>query len=325
MTTYALRRIAWTVPVLFLVVTVLFFMMQAIGGDPLRPGKLQGLSNGQGWVKRGDPKPASITANQRRNLGLDTPWYSQYGSYLRSVATFDFGPTFTFRQRTVNSVIRKQGPISAQLGLLALAWALVIGGSFGIAAALRAGSAIDNSTQAFASLAAALPAFLVGALAIHVFAVRLGYLPTSGWDGWRSKLLPSFVLGLVPAAYSARLLRAGMLDALGREHIVAARAKGLRRLRLVVVHIVPNAVGPLIAAIGPLVGYLVTGSFVVERVFAIPGIGRYYVAGVLARDYPLVLGLTVVLTLAIVTANLVVDLVQAALDPRVRERVLVAA
>lgn len=325
MTAYALRRVAWTAPVLFLVVTVLFFMMQAIGGDPLRPGRLQGLSNSQGWVKRGDPKPDSIVANQQRNLGLDRPLYAQYGNYLRSVATFDFGETYTFRQRTVNDVIRKQAPISAQLGLLALAWALVIGGSLGLAAALRAGSALDGGTRMFASLAAALPAFLVGTLAIHVFAVKLGYLPTSGWDGWRSKLLPSLVLGLVPAAYIARLLRAGMLETLGREHIAAARAKGLRRRRVLSLHVVPNAVVPLLAALGPLIGYLVTGSFVIEQVFAIPGIGRYYVAGVLARDYPLVLGLTVVLTLAIVLANLVVDLVQAALDPRVRERVVLAA
>src|SRR5215210_2562503 len=176
MAAYALRRIAWTVPVLFVVVTVLFLMMQAIGGDPLRPGKLQGLSNGQGWVKRGDPKPASITANQRRNLGLDRPLYAQYGRYLRSVATFDFGPTYTFRQRTVNSVIRKQGPISAQLGLLALAWALVLGGGVGILAALR-GGVLDAGVRTVASVAAAVPAFLVGALAIHFFAVRLGVLP----------------------------------------------------------------------------------------------------------------------------------------------------
>ena len=323
MAAYALRRIVWTVPVLLLVVTILFFMMQAVGGDPLRPGKLAGLSNGQGWVKRGDPKPESITANQRRRLGLDRPLYDQYGNYLRSVATFDFGPTYTFRERTVNSVIRKQGPISAELGLLALAWAIVLGGLVGIAAALR-GGAFDTGARTFASLAAALPAFLVGALAIHLFAVRLGLLPTSGWDGWPSKLLPSLVLGLVPAAYIARLLRAGMLETLGREYISAARAKGLRRLRVLSVHVVPNAVGPLIAALGPLAGYLVTGSFVIEHVFAIPGIGRYYVAAVLARDYPLVLGLTVVLTLAIVVANLVVDLAQAALDPRVRERVVVA-
>jgi oligopeptide transport system permease protein len=325
MTTYALRRIAWTVPVLFLVVTVLFCMMKAIGGDPLRPGKLAGLSTTQGWVKRGDPKPASITANQRRRLGLDRPLYEQYGSFLRSVATFDFGRTYTFRQRTVNEVIRKQAPISAELGLLALAWALVIGGSLGITAALRAGSALDGSTRLFSSLAAALPAFLVGALAIHVFAVKLGVVPTSGWEGWRSKLLPSFVLGLVPAAYVARLLRAGMLETMGREYIAAARAKGLRRHRVLSLHVVPNAVGPLITALGPLIGYLVTGSFVVEHVFAIPGIGRYYVAAVLARDYPLVLGLTIVLTLAIVVANLLVDLVQAALDPRVRERMIATA
>jgi oligopeptide transport system permease protein len=324
MTTYALRRIAWTVPVLFLVVTLLFCMMQAIGGDPLRPGKLQGFSDTQGWMKRGDPKPASITANQRRNFGLDRPWYERYGSFLQSVATFDFGDTYTFRQRTVNEVIRKQAPISAELGLLALGWAIVIGGSLGIGAALTAGSALDGGSRLFASLASALPAFLVGVLAIHVFSVRLGYLPTSGWDGWRAKLLPSLVLGLVPAAYIARLLRAGMLETLGRDHIAMARAKGLRRTRVVSLHVVPHAVVPLLAALGPLIGYLVTGSFVVEYVFAIPGIGRYFVAAVLARDYPLVLGLSIVLTLAIVLANLVVDLVHAALDPRVRERVVLA-
>jgi oligopeptide transport system permease protein len=158
-----------------------------------------------------------------------------------------------------------------------------------------------------------------------VFAVKLAVVPTSGWEGWRSKLLPSFVLGLVPAAYVARLLRAGMLETMGREYIAAARAKGLRRHRVLSLHVVPNAVGPLITALGPLIGYLVTGSFVVEHVFAIPGIGRYYVAAVLARDYPLVLGLTIVLTLAIVVANLLVDLVQAALDPRVRERMIATA
>jgi oligopeptide transport system permease protein len=320
MAAYALRRVIWTIPVLLLVVTLLFVMLRSIGGDPLRPAPLLGMSGSQGWYKKGDAKPASIEANMRRRLGLDRPWYAQYGDYLRSVATFDFGPTHSFRARTVNSVIRDQGPISAELGLLALAWALVLGGALGILSGLRAGGPLDAGSRTVTSLAAAVPAFLVAALAIDLFAVRLGLLPTSGWDGWRSKLLPSFVLGLVPAAYCARLLRAGLLETLGREYVVAARAKGLRRPRVLTVHVVRNAVGPLVTALGPLLGYLVTGSFIIEYVFAIPGIGRYYVAGVLARDYPLVLGLTVALTLAIVIANLLVDLVQAALDPRLRER-----
>jgi oligopeptide transport system permease protein len=322
MAAYALRRIVWTVPVLLLVVTILFFMMRAIGGDPLRPGPLVGLSAGQGWVKRGDPKPQSITVNQRRRLGLDVPWYRQYGGYLRSLATLDFGQTQTFRNRTVNSVIRQQGPVSAQLGLLALAWALALGGALGLVSGLRAGGFLDGGVRAVTSLSAALPAFLVGVLLIHLLAVRLGVLPSSGWSGWRSKLLPSFVLGLVPAAYCARLLRAGLLETLRQEYVVAARAKGLRRVRVLTAHVGRNSVGPLVVALGPLVGYLVTGSFVVEHVFAIPGIGRYYVAAVLARDYPLVLGLTVVLTAAVVLANLLVDLVQATLDPRVRDRVV---
>lgn len=320
MTAYAVRRIVWTVPVLLVVVTMLFVMLKAIGGDPLRPAPLAGLAGSQGWSKRGDPKPAAIEANMRRRLGLDRSWYEQYGHYLGSVATFDFGPTHSFRARTVNDVIREQGPISAELGLLALAWALVLGGTLGVVSGLRAGGALDAGSRTIASLASAVPAFLVGALLIHLFAVQLGILPTSGWDGWRSKVLPSFVLGLVPAAYCARLLRAGLLETLGEDYVVAARAKGLRRSRVLGVHVLRNAVGPLVTALGPLLGYLVTGSFIVEYVFAIPGIGRYYVAAVLARDYPLVLGLTVVLTFAIVLANLLVDLVQAALDPRLRER-----
>ena len=273
MTRYALRRIAWTVPVLFLVVTLLFCMMQAIGGDPLRPGKLQGLSNLQGWVKRGDPKPESITANQRRNLGLDRPLYQQYGSYLRSVATFDFGTTYTFRQRTVNEVIRAQAPISAELGLLALGWRWSSACRSESARRCARAPRLERERASLRCARRPLPAFLVGALAIHLFAVKLGFVPTSGWDGWRAKLLPSFVLGLVPAAYITRLLRGGMLDTFYLEHVAAARAKGLRRHRVLSFHVVPIAVVPLLAALGPLIGYLVTGSFVVEYVFAIPGVG----------------------------------------------------
>jgi ABC-type dipeptide/oligopeptide/nickel transport system permease component len=249
MAAYAVRRIVWTIPVLFVVVTMLFFMMRSIGGDPLRPAPLLGLAASQGWFKKGDAKPDAIDANMRRRLGLDRPSYDQYGHYLRAVATFDFGPTNSFRYRTVNSVIRDQAPISAELGLLALAWGLVLGGALGFVSALRAGGVLDAGARAFTSLGAALPAFLVGALLIHLFALRAGLVPTSGWDGWRSKLLPSFVLGLVPAAYCMRLLRAGMLETLRLEYVVAARAKGLRRLRVLFVHVLRNAVGPLVTAL----------------------------------------------------------------------------
>ena len=315
---FALRRALWTVPVLLLVVTMLFGVMRGIGGDPLRGGQLVGVSNVT-WNKTGDAKPKAIERNLRRRFGLDRPWYAQYATHVRRVVTFDFGPAISFRDRTVNSILRDQGRISLELGLLAFGWALVLGLPLGVASALRAGSGVDAAARTAATLAYALPNFLVGTLLVYLLGVRWHVLPTNGWDGWSTKLLPSFTLGLLPAGYVARLVRAGMLETFGEDYVRTAVAKGLRRPRIVAAHVLRNSLVPVLAALGPLLGYLVTGSFVIELVFNVPGIGRYFVAGVLARDYPLVLGLTTVLTLAIVTANLLVDVAHAALDPRVRD------
>jgi ABC-type dipeptide/oligopeptide/nickel transport system permease component len=318
MASFILRRVFWTVPTLFLVVTLLFFMMRGIGGDPLRPSPLLGLAS-PAWSKSGDPKPESIERNMARVRGLDRPLYEQYGRYLRSVATLDFGNTFSFRYRTVNSILKRQGLVSLELGLLALGWALTLGVPLGMVGALRAGTKVDGASRTAATVAYAVPNFLVGTILVYVVAVKWGLLRTSGWEDWRAKLLPSFTLGLFPAGVCARLLRAGMVETLQLDYVRTAAAKGLRRSRIVSAHVLRNSLIPVLTALGPLVGYLVTGSFIVEYVFAIPGIGRYFVAAVLARDYPLVLGITVVLTVAIVLANLLVDVLHAALDPRVRE------
>jgi len=315
---YAIRRVLWTIPVLFLVVTILFFMMRSIGGSPLRRGQLVGISN-VAWSKSGDWRPDSIERNMNHRFGLDLPWYRQYGNYLEAVARFDFGNTFSYRYQTVNSIIGRQGRISFELGLLAFLLAVSVGVPLGVLAALKAGTAADGVAR-FASLGAgSLPAFLVGSALIWLVSVRWGVLPTSGWDSWQAKVLPTITLALLPAAWCMRLVRAAMLETLSAEYVRAAAAKGLRRSRIVGVHVLRNSLVPVVTAFGPIVGYLVTGSFVVEYVFSIPGIGRYYVAGVLARDYPLVLGLTVVITLTVLVANLLVDIAHAALDPRIRE------
>lgn len=316
---FAARRVLWTLPVLLVVVTLLFGLMRAIGGDPLRSGPLLGLSN-VAWTKTGDAKPAAIERNLRRRFGLDRPAHEQYARHLAAVATFDFGTSIAFRDRTVNEILGRQGLVSLELGLLGLAWALVLGLSLGVAGALRAGTAVDAVTRAAATLAYAVPNFLVGTLLVYVLGVRWHALPTNGWDGWAAKLLPSLTLGLLPAGMIARLVRGAMLETMREDYVRFAAAKGLRRRRVVVAHVLRNSLAPALAAAGPLAGYLVTGSFVVELVFNVPGIGRYFVAAVLARDYPLVLGLTTVLTVAVVLTNLLVDLAHAALDPRVRER-----
>jgi oligopeptide transport system permease protein len=203
--------------------------------------------------------------------------------------------------------------------LLALSFAFAIGIPLGVLAALRSGTIVDHAATAVTAAAMSLPIFFVATVLVWLLAVKLGVVPTFGWDGWRAKLLPSFVLSLVPLSMITRVLRAEMLEVLGANHVQVARAKGLRRLRVVRVHVLRAALIPILSMTGPLIGSLVTGLFVVEYIFAIPGIGRYFIAAAGAGDYPLTLGLTVVLTTAIVVTNMLSDIAHAALDPRIRE------
>jgi oligopeptide transport system permease protein len=317
MLAFTLKRVLWTIPVLLVCVTILFGLMRAMQSSPLRHGPPLGLSN-VAWVKYGDWQPEAIRRNQERKMGIDKPWYVQYVRYLRSLARFDFGPTFTFQYRTVNSILREQGPITLQLVLLSLVWAFALGIPLGVLAALKSGTFVDRAATAVIAVTMGLPNFFVAAVLLWLLAVKAGVVPVFGWDGWRAKLLPSFVLSLVPLALIARVLRAEMLEVLGNPHVQVARAKGLRRFRVIRVHVLRPALIPVVSMTGPLLGALVTGLFVVEWVFAIPGIGRYFIAAAGVGDYPLTLGLTVVLTVAIVFTNLLSDIALAALDPRIR-------
>ena len=316
---YALSRLVWTIPVVFVAVTLTFFLVRSIDGDPFRHGPLVGLTAEGGWQKYGDYQPQSIRDNMRRRYGLDLPWYEQYGNYLVGVATFNLGPSLSYRNRTVEEIIGEQGPVTLELAVLALAFGLACGIPLGLAAALRGRSPVARLEGVVSSLALAMPAFLVGTLLIYLFAVRFDLVPTTGWEGWRAKVLPVVTLGLVPLAYCARLTRSSVLETLGDDHVRTARAKGLRRSRVLAQHVVRNSLVPVLSAAGPLLGALMTTLFVVEVVFAVPGLARHYVSATTASDYPLLLGMTVVFTLAIVLANLAVDLALAALDPRTRE------
>lgn len=317
---YALARIFWTIPVVFVAVTLTFFLVRSVGGDPFRHGPLVGLTaQDSGWQKYGDYQPQSIRENMRRRYGLDLPWYEQYGNYLAGVATFNLGPSLSYRNRTVEEIISKQGPVTLELSLLALAFALSAGIPLGLASALLGRSPLARAEGVLSSLALSVPAFLVGTLLIYVFAVRADLVPTTGWEGWRSKILPVVTLGLVPLAYCARLTRGAVLETLTNDYVRTARAKGLRRGRVLLLHVLRNSLVPVLSAAGPLLGALITTLFVVEVVFSVPGLARHYVSATTASDYPLLMGMTVVLTMAVIVANLVVDLALAALDPRVRE------
>ncbi len=308
MTTFLIRRVLWTVPVLLLVILMTFLLMRQIEGNPFR--------------KSERAVPESIQQNLDRQFHLDQPWYVQYAYYVKGVATFDLGPSLVLRNRTVNDIVGEHFPVSLELGCYALLFAIAVGVPLGIVAALRANSPVDYAAMTFSNVGFALPSFLVGTLLIYYFAVKWGDvfgLPTSGWTDWRSKILPSIALGLAPMAYFARLVRGTMLETLQQDYVRTAKAKGLRWRHVVGVHVLRNSLIPAVTAAGPLLGFLITGSFVVETIFAIPGVGRYYVTAVSARDYSVVMGLTVLLSVLVIVANLIVDLLYGVLDPRTRD------
>jgi oligopeptide transport system permease protein len=301
---FVLRRVLWTIPVLLLVILFTFLLVRAIATGPFSP----------------ENAPPAVQSK----FHLDKPWYEQYAFYVKSVFTLDLGPSRVFSGRTVNDIIAKQYPNSLLLGLLALAWAFAIGIPAGLIAALRPRSLLDYTVMGLSTVGFAFPNFLVATLLIYYFSVKLGWFPTSGWpnEHWaldRRVVLPSLTLSLVPMAWFARFLRASMLETIGQDYVNAARARGLRSTQIVVRHVLKNSLFPLVTIAGPIIGYLITGSFVVEWIFSIPGIGRYFITAAFSRDYFVVLGITVVLSVTIIVANLLVDLAYFALDPRTRD------
>jgi len=304
-TKFVVRRLVWTIPVVLLVILLTFTMMKQIGGNPFRQ------------TERAVPE--SIQRNLERKFHLDEPWYVQYLQYVKNVFTFDLGPSMVLRNRTVNDIVIEQFPRSIQLGGLAMLFALVIGVPLGAIAALKQNTSVDYGAMFFSNVGFAVPSFLVATLLIYFVALKWGLLPTSGWSSWRHRILPPIALGLGPMAYFARLARGSMLETLQQDYVRTAKAKGLRWRRIVVIHVLRNSLIPVVTAAGPLLGFLITGSFIVETIFAIPGIGKYYVTAISARDFSVTMGLTVILALIIIVANLIVDILYGVLDPRTRE------
>jgi oligopeptide transport system permease protein len=301
---FVLRRVLWTIPVLLLVILFTFLLVRAIATGPFSP----------------ENAPPAVQSK----FHLDKPWYEQYAFYVKGVVTLDLGPSLTSRGRTVNDIIAQQYPNSLLLGLLALAWACAIGIPAGLIAALRPRSVLDFTVMGLSTVGFAFPNFLVATLLIYYFSVKLGWFPTSGWpnEHWeldRHVVLPSLTLSLVPMAWFARLLRGSVLETIGQDYVRAARARGLRSKQIIFRHVLKNSLFPLVTVAGPIIGYLITGSFVVEWIFSIPGIGRYFITAAFSRDYSVVLGITVVLSVTIIATNLLVDLAYFALDPRTRD------
>lgn len=306
MTTFVIRRLLWTIPVLLLVILFTFLMMRQIKGNPFR--------------KTDRAVPAAIQANLDRKFHLDEPWYVQYADYVKGVSSLDLGPSLVLRNQSVNDIVKSHFPVSLELGAYAFLFAIVAGVPLGMLAALRANKLSDYLAMLVANVGFAVPSFLVATLLIYYFAVKWNVgLPTSGWRSWDSKILPSIALGFFPMAYFARLVRGTMLETLQQDYVRTAKAKGLRRRRVVGLHVLRNSLIPVVTAAGPLLGAVITGSFIVETIFAIPGIGRYYVSSVSARDYSVTMGLTILYAVIVIVGNLVVDILYGFLDPRTRE------
>jgi len=302
---FIVRRIFWTIPVLLVVIFLTFIMMRQIEGNPFRQ------------TERAVPE--AVQQNLERKFNLDKPWWQQYLFYVKGVATLDFGPSLVLRGQSVNDIMKEHFPKSIELGVYAFLFAIVVGVPLGVIAALRQNTWVDYTAMFFSNIFHALPSFLVATLMIYFIALKADLLPTSGWTGWEYKILPAIALGFAPMALFARLVRGSMLETLQQDYVRTARAKGLRYRRVVGLHVLRNSLIPVITAAGPLLGFIITGAFVIELIFNIPGIGQYYVTAVNARDYSVVMGLTVLLSVIIIVANLIVDILYGILDPRTRD------
>jgi len=304
MTGYVIRRVLWTIPVLWAVATVTFFLMHAVPGGPF---------------DRDKPLTPAVRANLERRYGFDDPLHEQYVTYLTNLVQGDLGIS-TRSQRDVTTIIREGLTVSAQLGGLAFVFATVFGGTMGVIAALNRNRIGDYLGVFVATVGSAMPNFILATFLVIIFSVQLGWTDVLGWEfgNPRKMVLPVVSLGMLPAAYIARITRASMLEVLGQDYIRTARAKGLAEWVVIVRHTVKNAMVPVLTVLGPIFAVLVTGSFIIEQSFAINGVGRHFVSAVTERDYGVIMGTTLFFALVVAIANLIVDLLYAVVDPRIR-------
>jgi oligopeptide transport system permease protein len=304
MSRYLLRRVLVLLPVWLTVFTLTFALYHLTPGGP--------------WDQE-KPVPAQAKALLDRKYGLDRPLWQQYLDYLQGVVTrFDFGPSYKSQSRTVSDIIVDLFPVSAKIGLLAMTLAVGLGIPLGVASAARHHSLADHASVVVAVLGVSVPSFVIGPLLIWAFALGLGWLPPGGIDNWQAYLLPAVTLSIFPLALLARTTRAAMLEVLSDDFVRTARSKGLRESLVIRRHVLRNALIPVVTIGGMLLAEVLVGSFYVETVFAVPGIGRYFVTSVTSRDYPVLMGVTLLLTSVVALVNLFVDVLYAYLDPRIR-------
>jgi oligopeptide transport system permease protein len=303
---FIIKRLLVTIPTILVVITITWGLIR------LAPGNFYS----------GEKKlPAAIEKNIREKYGLDKPWYQQYGRTMWGIIRhLDFGTSLKYQGQSVNTIIRRSLPVSAGVGILAYLLALLVGIPIGSFAALKQNSRWDYSSMALTMLGISIPNFVLGPILVLIFSLSLYWLPPSRWDGFlsRSIILPVITLSAVYMSYIARLTRAGMLEVLRSDYIRTARAKGLSEKDVVIRHALRGGLMPVISYTGPALAFLLTGTVVVEKIFALPGLGNYFIQASLNRDEPLIIGIVAFIAITLLLMNLLVDIAYAFLDPRVR-------
>ena len=303
---YIVRRVLALVPTLFLVYTITFFLMHATPGGP--------------WDTGEKPLPAEVQAQLKAAYGLDKPIWQQYGDYLGNVLHGDFGPSYAQRSRTVADIIGTALPVSLQLAAAATVIAVLVGIPLGVLGAVRHNGPLDYLSGLVSMIGISTPAYVVTSLLVLLLASKLRWLPTGGWDGIFSPkaIIPALSLALYPLAVLARYTRTSMLEVLRQDYVRTARAKGIREWVVLMRHCLRNSLLPVITIAGIVLADIATGSFFVETIYQVPGIGRYFVQSISGRDYPVILGTVLLLALVVSLLNLAVDLLYPLLDPRIR-------
>lgn len=297
------RRFSEVIPVLFLIATITFFLVRLAPGGPFSAER--------------NVSP-EVLANLEAHYGLDQPLFLQYIAYLKNLLRGDLGPSFQYQDRSVNELIADSFPVSLELGFLALLVALAIGMTAGLLASLRPNTRLDYGPMSLAMVGICLPTFVMGPVLVLVFALWLGWFNASGWSVPLDRVLPAFTLGAFYAAYVARLTRGSMIETLSQDFVRTARAKGLSEAAVVLRHALRVGALPVVSFLGPAVAGLISGSFVVETVFNIPGLGRFFIQSAFNRDYTLIVGTVLFYATLIVLLNLLVDILQILLNPKLR-------
>jgi len=301
--TYLARRILWIIPVLFTVSIITFILMHAVPGGPWDSEKRL---------------PAGVEARLNAEYGLDKPLPEQYIQWLGGFVQGDLGPSYRFQDRRVNDIVADGLATTVQLGVMAFVLAVIIGIPLGIFAALGHNRWPDYVSTSVSIIGIATPSFVLAILLIVVFSVQFGWFPTGGWKGPQYWVLPTVALAGFPIAVIARYTRASMLEVTRKDYIRTAHSKGLRNQSVVSRHMIRNALIPVVTILGPTLAFLVTGSFIVERIFSVPGVGQFYLSAIGTRDYSLLMAMTMLYAFAVAFLNVVVDVLYAYIDPRIR-------